>query len=109
MHPLNALGPIKVTDFGIDIFERDLQFTNAPSLIEVTEEGMVTSVRAVHPLKENLLIDLINGENSTFLSDVQLSNANSPIEVTDDGIEILESLSHPAKVLHPIDVTEDGI
>lgn len=54
-------------------------FLKAPSLIEVTEEGIDNETNEVHILKRNLLISVIKGGRVTFSSDEQFVKVKTPI------------------------------
>ena len=87
-HPSNALSPIDVTEFGIVIDARLVQFQNAPLPIDVTESGIVIDARLVQSLNTLLPIDVTASGIVIEVSLVQFQNASLPIDVTELGIVI---------------------
>ena len=65
---------------------RDSQPLNARNSIEVTDSGIVISVRAVQPLNARHLIEVTDSGIVILVRDLQPSNAPAPIEVTESGI-----------------------
>lgn len=84
LQSLNKKFPFTFTE-GISTLIKDEQFSKALSPMQVTEEGIVIFLRALHPLK-----------------------ADSPIYFTDDGIARLRREVHLLNVLSPIDTIEEG-
>ena len=70
------------------------QFKKAPSLISVTDCGIVISLNEEQSLKTPILISVIFERRFTFLSIVHSLNAQSPILFTEDGIVISSKEEH---------------
>ena len=91
-HPLKALFPINVTEFGMVIDVKPL-YENASPSIDVTELGMVIDVKPVHPEKATLPMDVTEFGMVTEASLVQTENALLPIVLISLQIIMLVILS----------------
>lgn len=85
-----------------------MQLKKAKLLIDVTVEGIATSLKDTQLLKTLNSIEVIFG-NSIWDNDEQSLNAWFPTLIQDDGREICFIEEHLLKVHSSIEVTENGI
>ena len=108
-HPSKAFACIDVTELGIIIEVKPVQFLKAVLPIDVTELGMLIDVRLEHPKKVLSFIDVTESGMVIEVKLVQFLKAVLPIDVTEFGMLIDVRLEHPKKVLSLMDVIELGM
>lgn len=71
-----------------------------------TEEGIFTSLRAVHPINASFLMVIDDDGIETLFKFVQFLNVLLLIVRIEGGIEISSKEAHPSKAAVPIDETD---
>ena len=82
--------------------------TKAAHLIEVTDEGILIEVKALHPINAWIPIDLIDVGNETDFNEMQPEKANFGIESTEEGKVIVVNAEHSKSNPIPKEVTDVG-
>lgn len=104
LHAPKEYSPIKVTDDGMTISTKDMQWENAKSSMISTDDGMTILDNDLQLAKALFPIVLIEDGIVTCTNEMQLSKVPSSIDVNEEGMSKLVNILHDLNVYRTISI-----